>query len=164
METDPLSPVADRPKVKHRAKQKTVKPLPKGRPADLLACGVATLAALLAGFGSVIFFLGFAANDTVLAGLLSAFAFSVLLGAFAVAPAVIVACLAWRGWKAGLSRKNAIWCLILVVPWGALSAVTLFNAPLSKAISAGALGLSALLLIWAVTSLILGPGRNFEPL
>lgn len=165
METDPLIPVAERPKARTGAKPNTIdmKSPPKGRPADLLACGVATFAAVLAAIGAAIFFFGFAANDSVLAGLLSAFAFSFLLGAFAVGPALIVAWLAWRGWRRGLSRKHAIWVLVLTVPWGALSGLTLINAPLSKMLSAGALGISALLLIWAVISLILGPGRNLEP-
>ncbi len=159
MEIDPLTPITERPK----GKSKAVKTRPKGRPADLLACGIAICTALLAAMTSLLFFLGFAANDSVLAGLLSAFAFAVLLGAFAVVPAIITACLAWRGWKAGLRRKNAVWVIILAAPWTALSLLVLLNTPLSKVLSGGAFIASSLLLFWAITSLVLGPERNFRP-
>ncbi|CAM3852187.1 hypothetical protein [Litorimonas haliclonae] len=157
MNSDPLTPITDRAP----AKRDTAQCPARGRPADLVACGIASCAALSAAITSILFFLGFAANDSVLAGLVSAFAFAVLLGAFAVVPAVITAMLAWRGWKAGLRRKNAVWVVLLMAPWTALSVIALLNAPLSKILSGGAFLASTLLLLWAIISLILGPGRNF---
>lgn len=157
MNPEPLKPVADRPKRKAR------KARPKGRPADLLACLIAALCAVLAAFGSLHFFLGFAANDSVLAGLVSAFAFSVLLGAFAVVPAVIISFIAWRGWKVGMTRKNTLWCICLTVPWVVLSILILLNTPLPKLLSGGALLLSTLLFLWAFITLILSFRRNPRP-
>lgn len=162
METEPLTPVADRRRP-NSGKKKAIKPKPKGRPADLIACALASLAAILAAIGSLLFFLGFAANDSVLAGLVSAFAFSVLLGAFAVVPALVIALIAWRGWKSGLRRKDAIWVIILCTPWVVLSSLAVLKTPLPIGLSFGAFFLSGLLLVWAVTSFILGIGRNFGP-
>ena len=158
MDTDPLTPAPE--KAPH--KRKPAGP-PKGRPADLLACGIAIIAAVLAALGSALFFLGFAANDSVLAGLVSAFAFSVLLGAFAVGPAVIIAFIAWRGWKSSMSRANAFWVILLTLPWVILSWLALLMTPLSKLLSLCALGFSFLLLAWGFISLILSSRRNFGP-
>lgn len=157
MNSDPLTPITERAPVK----RKTAKSPARGRPADLAACAIASCAAFLAAITSTLFFLGFAANDSVLTGLLSAFTFAFLLGAFAVVPSVLTAFLAWRGWKSGLSRKNAVWVIILMAPWTALSGITMLNTPLSKTLSGGAFFASGLLLFWAIISLILGPGRNF---
>ncbi len=156
MESDSLTPVADRPQ-----RKRSVKTPVAGRPADLLACIIASLAAILAALGSLIFFLGFAANDSVLAGLISAFVFAVLLGAFAIGPAMITAFIAWHGWKSGMSRKNAVWVVVLTMPWVILSALALVKTPLPKLLSVGALVLSALLLGWAFATLILSFKRNF---
>ncbi|WP_416878550.1 hypothetical protein [Litorimonas sp.] len=158
MDSETLTPVADRP----QPKRKGVKAPVAGRPADLLACLIASLAAILAAFGSLVFFLGFAANDSVLAGLISAFVFAALLGAFAVGPALIIAFVAWRGWKSGLSRKNAVWVIVLTMPWVILSGLAWLKTPLPKLLSVAGLVFSGLLLGWALATLILSFKRNLR--
>ncbi|RKQ69352.1 hypothetical protein DES40_2152 [Litorimonas taeanensis] len=147
METEPLSPIAP--------PHKTAATPAKGRLADLLACGLAILAAILSAFTALRFFLGFAANDTHLAGLSSAFIFSIFLGVFAVGPAIIIARLAFLGWKSGLVLKQALWVLCLGMPWVVLSVLIIKHTPLPIYAGWTAFTLSSLLCLWAAISIYL---------
>lgn len=147
METETLKPVVVKPKA--------VKKAAKGRLADLVATGLSLLAALLALMTSALFFLGFAMNSGGSGELISAFLFSALLGAFAIGPSLIIARLAFRGYKKGLTRRSAAMCLFLSLPWVALSLIVLTQAPLPAYISGLALLLASLLCLWAIISLAL---------
>ncbi len=152
MESETLSPIAEPAKPRP--------PAPKGRLADLIAAGVSALSAVLACFTAVVFFAGFALNDTELGGLVSAFVFSALLGAFAIIPSIIIALIAARGYKYGLTRRAALWCVFLALPWVTLSLTVLIKTPLPAYMAAIALCLSSLMCLWALISVILSPSRN----
>ncbi len=149
METETLKPVVSKPKA--------VKQTPKGRMADLLATGLSLFASLLAFITSALFFLGFVMNSGGSGELISAFLFSALLGAFAIGPSLIIARLAFRGYKNGLTRRAAAMCIFLSLPWIVLSLVVLTQAPLPAYISGLALLLASLLCLWAIISLALPP-------
>lgn len=145
MDSEPLKPIL--------GSQAAPKSVPRGRLADLVAAGIACLAAALALLTAGLFFAGFAMNDAVGGELISALLFSILLGAFAIIPALLIARLAIRGYKNGLSRQAAAWSIFLSLPWVFLSLTVLTQAPLPQYIAATALLLSSLLCLWGAISL-----------
>jgi hypothetical protein len=149
MENEPLKPILESKNPKKR--------VPRGRLADLVAAYLAVLAALLAISAAILFFVGFVANDAVGGELVSALLFSILLSAFAIIPALLIARLAIKGYKDGLTRRAAAWSIFLSLPWVFLSLTVLTQAPLSPYIAAIALVLASLLCLWAIISLVMPP-------
>lgn len=154
MDTDPL--ISTVQAVEPRAAQ------PKGRPIDLVAAIMALFAALVATWIMIVFFLGFAENDSHFAGLLSAFALSALLGCFAIIPALYIAFLAFRGWKEGLSRKSARRAFFLSLPWVFLSGVMIAQTPLPLPLTIAICVLASLLCLWSGISFFLPASRNID--
>ena len=128
---------------------------PTGRLADKAAAVISVIAGVLAIIGSVIFFAGFAANDSHLAALTSAFTFTALLGAFAIAPPLLIARLAWRAYKQGGTRKSAAFGLLLSGPWVILSGLLISHTPLPLWVSWPAFIIALLLAIWSIAGLFL---------
>ncbi len=149
VDTEPLIPIAS-----NGNKQRYVNNV-RGRPADLLAAIVAGIACLLSCLTAALFFWGFAETDRFLPGLTSAFLFSLVLGAFAVIPSAIICRMAYKGWKLGLTFKQAVWAAVLILPWTILSILVLIQTPLPFYIGAFASLLSGLLLFWAIASAVL---------
>ncbi|WP_409432821.1 hypothetical protein ACJ3XI_11525 [Litorimonas sp. RW-G-Af-16] len=131
------------------------RPPAKGRQADRWAAIIAALTAALAIIGSVIFFAGFVANDSYFGAVVSAFAFTVLLGAFAVGPPLIIARIAWRAYQKGATQSQAVWSFVLAAPWLALSIMLMLYTPLPVWVSGLAVLASLVLTLWALVTFIL---------
>lgn len=154
MESEPLISIAETPK--------TPRFPAKGRPVDLLAAVMAGFAGLAAIILTGVFFWGFAENDRQLPGLFSAFAFSAILGSFAIFPACYIAHLAFKGWREGLPRKSAWRVLLLSLPWAVLSMIFIRQTPIPPLLSWLILFVSAVLSLWATASLFLHTSRNID--
>lgn len=154
MDTDPLIPTVQ-----------TVKPprtKAKGRPVDLMAAIMAMIAALVSICMMIVFFLGFAENDSLPMGLLSAFALSALLGSFAIGPALYIAHLAFKAWKEGAGRKSAQRVFLLSLPWVILSGVLIVQTPLPLALTLAICVFASLLCLWSIASFFLASSRNID--
>ena len=128
---------------------------PQGRPADRLAAILAAVA-LLGSLGATLwFFAGFVETDPEFRAASSAFLLSMGLGAFAIIPSAVVMRLGWSAWRRGFRLRHGIWTLVLMGPWIGLSSVLVTQAPLPKIGPFIALGLSTVLCLWALISLII---------
>jgi len=128
---------------------------PTGRPADLVAFGLASLAVLLTLSAALWFFFGFAENDTRPEHLTSAFVLTCLLFAFAIVPFAIVAKFAWTAHKNGTSPTHLVWTLFLMLPWIALGSLTAIYTPLPIWSGLFMAIIAALLSLWALIALML---------
>lgn len=128
---------------------------PTGRPADLVAFGLASLAVLLTLSAALWFFFGFAENDTRPEHLTSAFILTSLLFAFAIVPFAIVAKFAWTAHKNGTSPAHFVWTIFLMLPWIALGSLAVIYTPLPVWSGLFMAIVAALLSLWALMSLAL---------
>jgi len=126
---------------------------PTGRPADLVAFGLSSLAALLSLGAALWFFFGFAENDTRPEHLTSAFVLTSLLFAFAIIPFALVAKFAWTAHKKGTSPAHLCWTLFLMLPWIALGSLAAIYTPLPIWSGLFMAIIAALLALWALISL-----------
>ena len=126
--------------------------LPKGRGADRIAAGVAALALVLSVLATAWFFAGFVENDPEFRASSSALLLSLGLGTFAIVPSAVVMRLAWRAYREGFTVADGLWTLMLMGPWVGLGAL-LLRSPLPGWVAGAALGLAALLCLWALVSL-----------
>lgn len=139
---------------------KTSKPAPspaRGALADLIASVIAGLAAIAAFGFSVLFFSRFLENDTHPWGIFSAFLLCFGVGAFGYIPAGLISLIAWRAHKRGATQRGLLLCIILILPWIALSLALLIVSDLPKFYSAPILITVLLLTAWVLISL-----RNFN--
>jgi len=130
-------------------------PTQTGRPADLVAFGLASLAVLLSFAAALWFFFGFAENDTRPEHLSSAFVLTSLLFAFAIIPFASVAKFAWNAHKNGTSPAHLYWTLFLMLPWIALGSLAAIYTPLPIWSGLFMAVLAALLSLWALISIAL---------
>ena len=124
-----------------------------------MAAGVAGGALCLSVAATMWFFLGFFENDPEFRASSSAFLLSLGLGAFGIIPSAVVMRLAWRAHRLGFTRAHGVWTLLLMGPWVVLGAL-LLRSPLPVWTAALALGLAALLCVWAIASLWLDRGLD----
>ena len=129
----------------------------RGTVADLIACIIASLSALIALAYSVLFFSRFLENDTHIWGVISAFLLCFGVGAFGYIPAGLTGRIAWKAYKGGAERRSLIVAIILIVPWIILSLALLFVSDMSKFYSLPIVITVSLLAAWALVSL-----RNFH--
>lgn len=136
--------------------EKTTKPAPtsaRGTLADLIACGLAAIAAFVALAYSALFFSRFLENDTHLWGVLSAFLLCFGIGAFGYVPAGITSLIAWRAHKHGAQKTGLIWVLGGLAPWGVLAFTLTFISDMPKLYSLPILITVLLLIAWTLISL-----------
>lgn len=146
------------------ARDETPSP-PTGRPADLVAFALASLAALLSFAAALWFFLGFAENDTRPEHLTSAFVLTSLLFAFAIIPFALVAKFAWTAHKNGTSHARLLWTVFLMLPWIALGSLAAIYTPLPIWSGLFMAIIAALLALWALISLWLDwNARSYDTL
>lgn len=154
MDNEPLRPIAS-DRMTSDQLSRSAHRTAKGRPADILAAGLAALACLLSTLTALLFFSGFAETDSALPGLASAFVFAFILMLFAAVPTALICRIAYKAWISGLGLKHALWAIALVLPWAALSILLVMQTPLPLYMSGTALILSGLLLFWSGVSAIL---------
>ena len=142
---DPIVPIVE---------TKTAPSPARGTLADLIACGLAALAALTAFGYSVLFFLRFLENDTHLSGVLSAFLLCFGVGAFGYVPSGIISLIAWKAHKKGATKTALLWSMCLLMPWVILALILTFVSDMPKIYSLAILMSVALLTIWALISLL----------
>jgi hypothetical protein len=130
-------------------------PTPTGRPADLVAFGLASMAGLLSLAAALWFFFGFAENDTRPEHLTSAFVLTCLLFSFAFIPFALVAKFAWRAHKTGSFRRDLLWTFFLMLPWLALGILAVIYTPLPAWSGLIMTIFAGLLTLWALISLVL---------
>lgn len=127
----------------------------KGRRADK-AAGIISLIAMGAALWlASLFFAGFVANDYHAFAVISSFALSVFLAAYAVIPLGLLTVFARRAYKDGGTAKLYGWCLLLIIPWVALGILCLLFTPLPVWIGVSTVMCGVVLLLWAAVSLCL---------
>ncbi|GLQ20576.1 hypothetical protein ACFFUB_00820 [Algimonas porphyrae] len=127
--------------------------LPRGRPADRLAAGLAALGLVGSTLATLWFFLGFFETDPAWAPASSAFLLSLGLGAFAIIPCAVTMRLCWTAWRHGFQPAHALWTLFLMAPWIGLAVVAGRSDWLPLWLSAGPLLIAIPLCLWASVSL-----------
>jgi len=134
----------------------TRKPSPsprRGSPADLIACVIASLTAIIAFAYSTLFFSRFLENDTHLWGVISAFLLCFGVGAFGYTPAALTSLIAWKAHKQGATKKSLLWAALLLFPWFVLAVILTFISDMPKLYSVPILMIVTLLIGWALISL-----------
>lgn len=127
----------------------------QGRPADLCATLIAACGVILSVAGAIWFFAGFAENDTRPEHLTSAFILTFGLFILAIAPLAIIAEFARRAYRQGGKQAHYLWTLFLMLPWVILGSLSISQTPLPRWAGYIAIFLSASLMLWALTSMIL---------
>lgn len=125
----------------------------RGTVADLIACIIASLSALIALAYSALFFSRFLENDTHIWGVISAFLLCFGVGAFGYIPAGLTSRIAWRAYKGGAERRSLIAASILIGPWVILSFALLFFSDMHKLYSLPVVITVSLLAAWTLISL-----------
>jgi len=149
MTDEPLTPIAA------PAGNPVETPLPIGRQADILAAMIAVLGVVFSVLGALWFFARFAENDTRPEHLASALVLTLILFSFAILPFALTAGFARHAYQKGTKRAHLLWTLFLMLPWVTLGTLAISHTPLPLWCGLIMATLAALLILWALISLIL---------